>query len=217
MKKLLLPALAALGFVSSTAQAETITYQVSDDVFGNLGLFAPVTIDSPVYDGTFNAGHFALSSASMGDFLAFCVEVTQAITNGADYTNTPTLFSAAVIDNIDRLYSSAYASVTDGVTAAAFQVSLWEIVEDTATGIDLGSGAFSAVDASAPGVVATAQGFLDGLATAQTGLYEIDFFASPASQDVVTARLAPSAVPLPASGLLLLTAGGLLAARRRTR
>lgn len=222
MKRLTISALTALGLSAAAVHAApfTVEYQDPNDVFGSQDLFSRVTIDSPVYDGTFRAGQFMLTSNDLGDFLAFCIEVTQAIGNGNLYEDTPNLFAPAVFANIDRLFSSAYDLVTDGVTAAGFQVALWEIVEDTATGIDLGSGAFTAVDATgAAGVVSTAQGFLDGLATATTGLFDITLLASAASQDVVTATrvVTPpiSAVPVPASGLLLLSAGGLLMARRR--
>ena len=87
-------------------------------------------------------------------------------------------------------------------------------------GLDLSSGSFSAIDAStsAGAIVDTAQGFLDGLATAPTDIYDVSFLLSPASQDLVTARRIDSpaaAVPVPASGLLLLSAAGLFMARRK--
>ncbi len=221
MKKLTISALTALGLSAGALQAApfTINYQDPTDVFGAQDLYAPVTIASPVYNGTYNAGQFELTSSAFGDFLAFCIEVTQAIADGNTYEETPNLFSTAVIDNIDRLFNSAYDLVNDGLTAAGFQVALWEIVEDTSTGLDLSAGAFSAVDASTTGVVSTAQSFLDGLATAPTGIFEVSLFASAASQDVATAVRIPApevaAVPLPASGLLLLSAGGLLLIRRK--
>ena len=224
MNKFMIPALTALALSATAPQAATLTidYQESGSVFGTDGWYTAVTIDSEIYDGTFNGGQFELTSGPVGDFLAFCVEVTQAIIEGdSAYEITQNLFAPAVLDNIDRLYSSAYASVVDGLTAAAFQVAMWEIVEDTALGLDLATGTFSAIDATSTGgsVIGTAQGFLDGLSTAPTGLYDLQFFASPTSQDVVSGSLieTPAAVPVPASGLLLLSAAGLMAARRNKR
>ncbi|THH37100.1 PEP-CTERM sorting domain-containing protein [Aliishimia ponticola] len=197
----------------------TVNYQKSGNPFGNEGLYLPVTIDSEVYDGTFNAGGFAMTSEPLGEFFAFCIEVTQALRNGATYESVSNPFTDAVLANIEGLFNSAYDNVTDKVTSAAFQVAMWEIVEDTATGFDLSAGAFSAIDAStfSGSVIDTAQGFLDGLATAPTGLFEVNYLLSPTSQDLVTAQRVtpPAAVPVPASGLLLLSAGVFLASRRR--
>jgi len=120
-----------------------------------------------------------------------------------------------------RLASAAYDLVVDGVTAAAFQISVWEIVYDTDTMLDLDGGNFFTV-ADANGaefneaVEAQADTFLAGLASAQMGAYDLTFMYNDGSQDIVTATPAVAAVPLPASSLLLLGAiGGLGALRRR--
>lgn len=204
----------ALSATASLAAPFTVDYQDPNDPFGADALYRWVTIDSEVYDGTYRAGQFAFNKNGIDAFLAFCIEVTQGLRDGHTYNSTPTLFDQAVIDNVDRLFSSAYDTVTNGLAAAGFQVALWEIVEDTATTLDLTSGSFSAVDApNNTGVIATAQGYLDGLASATMGQYNIAFLHSPTSQDVVTV----SEVPLPASGLLLLSAGGLLMVRRKRK
>ena len=219
MKMTAFAALTAVGLSAASAQASSfaIDYQVAGDPFGSVNLFAPVTIDSEVYDGTFRAGQFNMTSEEMGNFHAFCVEITQALGSGHTYENAPDLLDADVKNNVDRLFSSAYDLVTDSVTAAGFQVALWEIVEDTSTGFDLSSGNFSAVDASLTGgsVVGTAQGFLDGLASASTGLFKLDYLGSATSQDLVTAQRAPTPVPLPAGGLLLLSVGLFLVRRNK--
>jgi len=221
VKKFIFPALTALGLSTSALSAATLTidYQDAGNPFGADGLYSAVTIDSEVYDGTFNAGGFNLVSEPLGEFIAFCIEVTQGLRNGNTYETVANPFTDAVLTSIENLFNSAYDLVTDDVTSAAFQVAMWEIVEDTSTGYDLSSGSFSAIDASTSGgsVVMTAQGFLDGLDTAPTGLFKIDYLLSPTSQDLVTAQRieTPSEVPVPASGLLLLSAASFLAMRRK--
>lgn len=223
MKSLYFGALTALGICASQAHAApfTLSYQTAGDPFGDGALYSAIQIDSPVYDGTFNAGQFELSIDGIEDIMAFCIEVTQGLRDGSTYEDTPNLFDNAVVANIDRLFTSAYDTVTSGIAAAAFQVALWEIVEDTATGLDLTSGAFltpANSDSNQQQVRDTAQSYLDGLATAETGGFALRFLAGPDSQDVVTfERLpTPSQVPLPVSGLLLLSGLAVLARGRVT-
>ncbi len=221
MKKLILPALTILSISASTANAATYTidYQQSNNPFSNNGQYSAVTIDSEIYDGTFYAGGFHLTNDALGQFIAFCIEVTQALKNGQEYAIVAKPFTDAVLGNVENLFNTSFDSVVDNVTSAAFQVAMWEIVEDTSIGLDLGSGTFSAVDAKTSGgsVLATAQGFLDGLNDTPTSMFDIDFLLSPDSQDVVTARRLdnPTPVPLPASGLLLLSAAGLIVVKRK--
>ena len=110
MKKLILPALTALGLSAGALHASTFTvsYQEAGNPFGSNGLYSTVTIDSEVYDGTFRAGGFSMTSDPLGDFIAFCVEVTQALRNNATYEIVATPFTDAVIDNVESLFNSAY-------------------------------------------------------------------------------------------------------------
>ena len=219
MKKIAFAALTAIGLSAVPAQASTITvdYQDSGNPFGSDNWYMPVKIDSEIYDGRVRAGQFAMTSDVVGDFVAFCFEVTQMLRNGQLHEYAPTTLGVTERDNVDRLFSSAYEFVTDGLTAAGFQVALWEIVEDTSTGFDLSSGSFSAVDVTTAGgsVIDTAQGFLDGLATAPSGLYDLEYLVSATSQDLVTGQ--PSPVPLPAGGLLLLSGFASVAALKRRK
>jgi hypothetical protein len=192
VKKLALPALTVLGLSASAANAATYTidYQQSNNPFTSDGLYSAVTIDSEIYDGTFNAGGFNLTNDVLGEFIAFCIEVTQALRNGEEYEIVEKPFTEAVRDNVESLFNTSYEKVVDDITSA---------------------------HTNGGSVLATAQGFLDGLNDKPTSLFEIDFLMSAASQDVVTARrlddLTP--VPLPASGLLLLSAAGLIVVQRK--
>lgn len=223
-------AITVVGASASYASTVDVTYQVPGKTFGDENLQQTITVSTPndptfanggLYDGNAPAGMFRLNGGTtLGDFAAFCVQLSQALQSSATYTIAPDLFGGRVLANIDRLFSSAYGQVDTAVEASAFQVAMWEIVHDDAASFDLDAGNVRITSDTAD-VIATANGFLDGLETAVSGLYDITFLESATSQNVVTARLrsvAPvtPAVPLPASSLLLLGGvGGLVALRRK--
>ena len=174
-------------------------------------------IESPGYDGTVQAGLFQLTGDNgIGDFAAFCVDVLQYMQSPDTYAHDPDLFGASILTNIDRLFTSAYHTVTTGVTAAAFQVALWEIIYDDGGVFDLDAGNFytplnNGCEYNAA-VETQADSFLAGLAGAGTGGYSLTYLHSENGQDLVTA----SPVPLPAAGWMLLAGvSGLVAMRRR--
>ena len=223
MKFSMIAAATAMGLIASTASASTVdaSYQVAGNPFGTSNLFSNVQVSSPGYSGVAPAGRFEMTSPTLGDFAAFCVDIYEFLQDDRTYDVSGTIYGQDIVDNIDRLFSSAYSQVVDGVTAAAFQISVWEIVYDTDTMLDLDGGNFFTV-ADANGVEfneaveAQADTFLAGLANAQMGAYDLTFMYNDGSQDIVTATPAIAAVPLPASSLLLLGAmGGLGALRRR--
>lgn len=214
---------ASLTVASTIASAATVTVNYQEDsVFGSPNLSSSVHITSDKYTGGARAGVFRLTATTYGDFDAFCVDLAQYIAKGKAYETGVGLFSGATLENIDRLYTSAYGLIDTAIEAAGFQIALWEIVEDSGNGFNLSSGAFAATGAA----VSQAQAFLDDLGT-QTGKYTLDFLESAVSQDVVTGILnpnsplnggaaVPSPVPLPASGLLLLAGlAGAAGVRRR--
>jgi hypothetical protein len=134
------------------------------------------------------------------DFIAFCLDLGQTLASPATYmvkTLSETGFGAAVTNTIDRLFTAHYASLgTDATNNAAFQLALWEIIDETSGTYDVTTGSFSATS-SATGLANT---FLDTLGNA-TGGYTITFYESGTSQDLVGA----SPIPLPAGAPLLLT------------
>lgn len=213
----------AMGLMASTAIASTVdaSYQVADNPFGTANLYANVQIASPGYNGAAPAGRFEMTSPTLGNFAAFCIDIYEYLQDDRTYDVSGTIYGQDIVDNIDRLFTSAYNQITDGVTAAAFQLSVWEVVYDTDTVLSLDGGNFyTPTDTNGAEfnelVEAQADLFLAGLASAEMGGFDLTFMYNDGSQDIVTGTPVPAAVPLPASSLLLVGAlGGLGALRRR--
>ena len=209
-------AVAAVAFAGAASAGTVTVTKQGGSAFGTPNWSKVVGISSPSRTGGVNAGMFRLTGDNgMGDFVAFCVDLADSLNLPETYQMAPTLAPASVMANVDKLFSSAYNSITDSVSAAGFQVALWEIIEDTDPNnapFDLNSGNFKMTSGEAA-VKNAADGFLGGLAGAPTGQYKYTFLESKDGQDLVT--VAP--VPVPAAGLLLLTGLGGFAALRRRR
>ena len=239
MKRILFAAGMVCGVAAGSAQAASmdVTYQVSGKPFGTApdNWVRTVNITSEMYGSTrnsstanVNAGLFRLvGDNGGGDFNAFCVDLAQYLVPSANYTLPVQLFSGVTLDNLDRLYTSSFGSVNDANTAAAFQIAIWEIIEDSENGLDLtGGGAFKFnVNEERPMHVAIrelAQGYLDGLDDADVAAYNLTFLQSDVGQDLVVAEPiddapGPNVVPLPASALGLLAGLAALAGLGRRR
>lgn len=211
-------AAAIAAMMAMPAMAGTINVsKAGSNIWGIYGhrVANPSNLGSNVYAGT-----FALNSPGMGgDFLAWCLDLNDELTLPSSYETTTSPFDyhdiSAKVADIQSLFDTSYSGLdmTDNDTSAAWQQALWEIVYEDSGTYDVASGNFTVTtNGTANGF---ANGYLAALTGSTTGSYDLTFLdGGKDNQDLVTV----SAVPLPASGLMLIgaLAGlGLLGATRR--
>jgi hypothetical protein len=164
----------------------------------------------------FATGSFQMRDVnSLEEFIAWCIEVNIPIDDAPTQyqTNGPRLAPERE-DLLSRLFTGYADRADNDIGAAAFQLAIWEIVEESSTLVadfDLTDGLFTAAS-SRQAVVNRANRWLGRLDHFDPE-YRINYFRSANSQDLITA--AP--VPLPASALLLAAGIGGLAMFRRRR
>ncbi|MDX1800835.1 MAG: PEP-CTERM sorting domain-containing protein [Marinobacter sp.] len=170
---------------------------------------------------------FDVSNASSGSPIvwddtlqAFCVQ-TNALLDTSN-TRTYSLVSAldhfgnaSLVDQIGRLYTGYHNDVTSADTSAAFQLALWELVdEDQQTnGLDLTGGQFTATSFNT--ARATANGWLSSLSSITNG-FNLFVLENDGSQDLLVFKPAPT-VRVPEPGTLALMCLGLLVLGLRMR
>ncbi len=155
-----------------------------------------------------------------GNFMSFCVELTEHISNGGNYNftvdsveNVPTVLGgmgAAKADQIrelfGRYYSPAFTYAIGATQAAAMQLSVWEISHEQTGVLDItaGSAQFVNNDGAAMVLAQTYLSSIDG-----TGAHDYSIYALSAQgvQDQI----------VPAPGALALVGMGAMAIGRRRR
>lgn len=146
---------------------------------------------------------------------AWCVDVFDWL-HSASYSNG-NLSSINHNDKLQQLVNQRYASVTNAQTSAAFQLAVWEIVTEAGNTFNLGNGQFKAWGGNTT-AIAMANDWLKLDKTQGNRDYKINYYFYGNMPNGVTQNLiSVSPVPLPAAGLLMLSALGLggLVSRRR--
>ena len=182
----------------------------------------------PAMPGDVYAGGFNMTdlSGSLGDFVAWCLDLEHFLYAQSEYEITNTPFANSYMDaegkgRVQAVFDANYGSVdaTQNVSGAAFQLALWEAIYDE--DYDLGNGGFTAsgLGADAASITAQANLFLEAAQNfSGPSRWKLTFLQSLSeeaqSQNLVTV----SPVPVPAAALFILTGlAGLGAVRRRRR
>jgi hypothetical protein len=171
---------------------------------------------SPAVNANVHAGGF-LTDAGGNSFTSWCVDIFQNTYFGQtvnDYTLTDgaTALGAARTDALGRLATQALSSVTNAASSGAFQLAIWEIVNETpGSAYSLTDGNFRASSVT-NGSLALAQGWLSNLGSLNQ--YAVSVWRSGSRQDLATF----DRVTVPEAGSLTMLGLGLVAAvvaRRR--
>lgn len=140
---------------------------------------------------------------------------------------SPTVFSQKAATDLGRLYTNHHAAIdltsSSGANQAAFQLAIWEIVNERSGAYSLAGGDFRATGTGS----SLASIWLGELSTASASQYDVSIWTVQSvitaghgiAQDVAVFSKIPPPVPEPETYAMLLAGLGLMgvAARRRSR
>jgi PEP-CTERM motif len=196
----------ALLILPSAASADSFSAS-----FAGTGLGTVVGVSNG--GSTFNvwAGQIKWDASGVDDFIAYCIDLTQAAQNTQQFTEaTPGGISASDANAISYLVTRNFTSITTNWMAAGLQLAIWNVLYDSDYTVDyLSGGSFKS---TSTGASAYANLFLADLDAQSnpTGTARFLDTRRGNGQDQVT-------VPEPATLLLLGAGFATLTARRRMR
>lgn len=180
----------ASGAQASTIQMNNFVYSSAQSVHISTGYTGGAGGFNAVFDGN-------------QSFIAYCIDTAQSFSWGSAFTVTSTTASAQFGTSkalaMGQLYTQHFASISNTKQSAAFQLSLWEIVNETGSNYSLTNGSFTATSTDAS-IASMANSWLSGLSGAGNA-YTLTAYVSPTKQDQLRATLAP--VPVPGAAWLL--------------
>jgi hypothetical protein len=218
-------AVAALAFaVPGAAQA---AYQIDSYAWapgalsGNIS-YAPTALSLNVGIGRFQLNGTDLETGLAANFITYCIDIFHELRPALyDFAPIATLLPSAekqgqlltLLSFADPLVAS---SPDQNEAAAAVQLAIWEITNETGETYGFSTGAFQSSGGNSDGARALAQSYLDNVTSGAWAPAEgqLQLFYSRESQSQILA-----AVPEPATWAMML--GGIafvgMAARRRNR
>lgn len=225
MKSIAVASLFAAGVLASQAAGAVTTVSIKwQGLDTSATKFS--TVDTTVSATTPVTSNYATSALNYSyadtgaSFIAYCIEPNQSNGRaGIARTYNVESFTGVQAQQLQGLFSTAYAGLSTYNDKAAFQLAVWELVRETGNTLDVNSGSFhiSSADAVSGQVATLANSFLaNALAYNGVAHYTLTKLTNAQAQDLITATPL-AAVPEPETYALFL--GGLgvigLLARRR--
>jgi hypothetical protein len=223
-----LAAAAAIALAWATpALATTIT--ITSAPYSPDSTFGGILIGNPAYNGGGEAGRFAVSGFEVGaqantfNAFTYCIDVFKAVFTSTDYNISPLSAIGASVDRQSRLagllvnsamfYNGAATAAERKLIAAATQLSVWELIYETAgASLTVGSGNFSVFGDFTPATASRADAFLASNWTASPTLVSSLISVGGQSQNQIYLN---SLVPEPATWLSMLFGFGIVGSAMR--